>query len=347
MKEIFKTKEFWFTSMALAAMFFLIGINYNRAYIGEIEILVLPKSDMAVRNIDQIIGNVERVPFSLNFYGNLLQANRDVEDDIAELSDAKKKNALSSIYRVARVKNSSIVKIETTGSNYSQAEALAWSVAKQIAVSMSQYYSIRTDLEIRLLEEPIISAENRTADPKIIIPSLFFGFVFSVLFFMLKQMQSDNFAPTLKSIMREDENMHTNIPDAVPFEWAEPVQKETPLSSQPSVEQIVPAEKKEGLIMADAVESEIFFQQGLQKRKPTPSVEHSAVTDKTRKSSAPENLPVGSEFILNNLKLIKEKQEEARKHHFTESKDPGVPKNYEASEDEIKARLNKLLSGGK
>lgn len=338
MKEIFKSKIFWFSSIVLAMAFFLVGINYNRGYVGEVEILVLPKNETSARNIDQIMANIEEMPFSLNFYTQLLQRNENVDDVLSAVSLSQKKDALRSLYEISRVKNSAIAKVDVFGDNQLQAEVLSRGVAMQTAVSMSQYYDIRKDLEIRLLDAPTVFEEDKTGNPQIIAGSLLLGFVLTLIFFVIKQNYSNNFVPTLQSVMRENSGTVSAV-----------------ANRSQQMEKAVIGQNVE----AGKFEAENFFRQAASEEKietaPKNSLfKHPALANsQIKKSFAPDNLPVGEEFILSNLKLIKEKEDEKRKDAIkcedaiNRVSTNGTPKTHEATEEEIKARLNKLLGGGK
>jgi capsular polysaccharide biosynthesis protein len=340
MKEIFRSKIFYGISIAFAVMFFLLGINYNRNYIGEVEILVLPKSETTSGNLEQIMANIEELPTSLNFYESLLLSNEDVEDEIEEVSSYEKKDAWTSMFSVSQVKNSSIVKIKTRSQNQLQAEVLAKGIARQIAVSMSRYYNIQTELEIRILDEPVVSEENRGGDLKIITSSILFGMIFGWLFSFGIQKQRDNFAPTLKSVMRGAGRINTerNV------EKKELAEMENVSAAEENFLQQTFANEDNAPVQEKVSEIKAVPEKKIVSEKiavPEKKIETAGV----KKSSAPDNLPVGEDFILNNLKLVAEKKAFAEKELIFASKKDDAPKSHEATEEEIKRRLNKLLGG--
>ena len=318
MQEIFKAKLFWFMSIALAIVFFVLVSIFNRAYIGQVEILVLPKNNVTAQNIGRIMTNIK------------------------EVADVNKGNTKDSTYKLFYIKNSSIIRLETYSHNQFQAGVLAGETARQITVSMSHYYNLRTELEMRLLAEPVVFEKNIFTNPWLIVASLLFGFIVTAFFAVIKQKNSNDFTPTPKSVMSENKRIFSNIFEVTQTEKSSAVKD-------------LPTEKKEKLAIENTIVDENFFAQAVPEKKAEtvkknslfnhPSLANSQI----KKSFAPDNLPVGEEFILNNLKLVDKKQaeEEENNQQIIANQADKTPKTHEATEDEIKARLNKLLGGGK
>jgi len=370
MKEIFQSKIFWLSSIVFATMFFLVGINYHRSYIGEVEILVLPKNENTIQNINQILANIEEVSASLSFYDNLLENNEEVDDFVPEEVNYEKKSIWNSAFTIFRVRESGIMKIISRSDNPLQAEVLAKGIAKQVAVAMSQYYDIRNDLEVRLVDEPIIHEEDRTVDWRVILASVFLGLACGALFFLAREKQLMKSVPTLRSVMRGEKK-------TVRAKNTKPVQ-----AGKTLFDQAVQAEKENSVWLDASLENKNFFGPVAQKNAGLPikneapvvsekipeqknyqvvettivekniSTEKKVFTGGNKKASAPDNLPVGEDFILRNLKIVEEKriateqQVKEEEKIIAEQKAVNAPKTHEATEEEIKRRLNKLLGGG-
>lgn len=291
MNRIFKSKLFWILSAAAAVVIFAGGMSRGGSYQSESRILLLPKSEKAVRNIRQIIANAEQIPLSLSFYDKLVEKNGDVEDEAMGLPDYKRKSFWNSKISVRQVGKSGVVRIIFSGENQFNAELFAKQTANDLALVMSRYYDIKNDLEIRTIDGPITRSVSTFSSwikwiSLGIILGVIFGFLISYLIYLLKKIELRKI--NLASRMNRMKDMF--------------------------------AKKDE-------------------------SKKEARLPGKGKKSVAPSNLPTGSEFIMESLERAAEKsakggpasggEEEAKK-----------PATHEATPEEVKERLNKLLRGG-
>ena len=298
-----KSKLFWITTVIVAVIVFVIGINQNKLFVGETDILVLSKSDQVSRNFEQVVGDVKEIPGSLSFYNKLLQENSDITDVAAGLPDAQRKAQWNADLEVKSVRNSGVLRVQVSSPSQLQAEILSEQTAKDITVVMSRYYNIQSDLDIRLIDGPIVQKANGMKNNGLIalsiIIGLFCGFILKYLSYLLfgqkTKLEISSFKPSLK------------FPS---FAKKEAVKTST------------------APIMESVQTEEIFA---------VPSVKKEAPIATERKTAAPANLPVGEEFVMSSLRRA-EKKAEPEKMHVE-------PLTHEASEDEVRARLNKLLNG--
>ena len=299
---MFKSKLFWITTIVVAVIVFMIGVNQNKAFVGETDILVLSKSDQVSRNLDQVIGDVKEIPHSLSFYNKLLQENPDIEDVAAGLPDAQRKSEWNANLDVRSIKNSGVLKVEFSSPSQLQAEIVSEQTAKDIAVVMSRYYSIQSDLDIRLIDGPIVQKANGMKNGGLIALGIVIGLIGGAITFFLSyllfgkkiRLATPNFMPNVK------------FPSFSKNKAKTPVMP-TMEKAQPEKAFVMPEMIKEKLIVSE------------------------------RKTAAPSNLPVGEEFVMGSLRRVEKKVE------------PETPKaepsTHEASEEEVRARLNKLLNG--
>jgi len=283
MKEIFNSLKFWITGVVLAVIIFFAGISLNSRYQSEVRILILPKSEIASRNSQQIIANAQEIPYSLSFYNKLVENNGDIGDEAEEFSNAKRKEFWNSKLKIKIKGQSGILSININDKSQWQAQVLSRAVAQNIAIVMSHYYNVKTDLDIRIIDGPIVSTFKDYSNKAWIFSSLILGFLISFAIGLIKLF-----------IVR--------IP--VP-------EKITPLENvfSKSFKKTIPEEEFK-----------------IEKRKP----ENPFIIEK--KASAPTNLPTGK---TNELEaFIKEKKEKEPKKT-----------SREATPEEIKERLNRLLRG--
>lgn len=289
---------FWAIAIIAAAAFFLIGVNSNNMYVGETNILVLPKSDKTARNIEQIIGDAEEIPKSLKFYDILLTENSGVDDQFAALPDYQRKEMWNKMIRVEAKKRSGVLSVRAFSPSLLQASIVSEQVARDIAVVMSRYYDIKTDLDIRIIDGPIVSPQKKFFNLALAAFSLLFGLIIGmIVYFIFGKKSGKAYFPSRTSM---------NFPQ---FSVAKAPER-------------------------NEIKTEV--------RKDIPAEESFAKKETTmggaRKAGAPENLPVGSEFVVGALRRS------AKATQKEEERDV-EPKTHEASEEEIRARLNKLLGG--
>jgi len=183
-KKIFKLKTFWISILIVSGIIFLALNNLNRGYQTETDILIIPKNSLIAGNISQIIENLSQIPLTLSFYKRVNQENGDVFDDtILELPDYKKQIYWKSRLKIIHIKGSGILKIITFGNNSYQAELLNQEVVRTFLVSISSYYNIKTELDLRIINQFITNFTNQSNFSILFFESLLGGFILSSLIF--------------------------------------------------------------------------------------------------------------------------------------------------------------------
>lgn len=277
MKEMLKSKYFWLLAILVAAVVFSIGINSQKIYQSEIKILILPKSAIAAQNIDQIIENAKEIPRSLSFYDKLVEFNPNIEDGSFNLPDQKRRDAWNSKMEIKRVDKSGIINISAFDKDQTQAEAISIQVAKDLATVMNKYYDTKADLDMRVIDGPIVYLVSQAKIISWVLMSLLAGLLLSLAIFSIVGIYSEKFFEPEKTI------------------------------------------------------GSTFSLAGLEKydfRQPAVSL------SQDKKASAPSNLPIGDESIIAVDEQPKELSLEEKKYL-----------HREATPEEVKERLNKLLRG--
>lgn len=285
--------------LAVLAIFLLVSIVYflilsagNRVFVVETELLFLPKSSSASGNIKQVIGNATEIAKSLGFYSRLLDENSNIKDNATGLSDLGKRNYWNSELKMERVGESSILKILVFDRDQLQAQAISNQITNDIPVVMSHYYNIKTDLEIRVVENPVINSVFKGSLAKEIVWSVLYGIMAGIIAFFVALFLD-------KYEQKAKENL-----------------------SKLNFENIFPKEESQG--------EEVVPQTEVEEK-----IEKKETVDATKKASAPSNLPIGE--INSEVSGIQEANEEKPETKIQPSR--------EATADEIKERLNKLLRG--
>lgn len=152
--------QIFFTGMILSFTFFLLFIDACKTYSSSITILVNAKSEFSAKQQEQIIENILAFPHTLSFYDRLLKYNPDVRDITKGNSSDKRKLAWNKMLSVKRTdKNSSVIEISITAKQESDADQLAQKTVRTLFDFTGNYYDIKNDLDLRIIDGPIASAK--------------------------------------------------------------------------------------------------------------------------------------------------------------------------------------------
>ncbi|MDP1884147.1 MAG: hypothetical protein Q8L10_02160 [Candidatus Moranbacteria bacterium] len=327
-----KKKIFWGISIALAAIIFIVAMNANKAYRAQIWLLFLPKTENAVRNIDQIIANAQEIPLALSFYDKLLQKNPYILDDVtADLPAAERKELWNSRIETERIGKSGVIGLVAFGASQTEAESLDRLVVSDLLVVLSNYYNIKTDLDIRIIDGPI-SSEVIRMDGWLwalisLVAGAIIGFLLSVFF----------------AILGETGLGKAGRPEPIGSqEMKKAVAAELPKVSFTETR----AEKKE-----PAVEVKDIFDFAVEKEASLMRFRKEPVTAE-KKAAAPSNLPVSEEEFTFNISPEADLpvpptagSEETRPVEEMIASASASDTAREATPEEVKERLNKLLKG--
>lgn len=300
----------WLAVLA-ATIFFIVLINANRTYKSEVDVIIIPKSEAISKNINQIANDVREIPKTLSFYNRILSENEDIVDEAQELPDYKRKSFWESKIRTEKVDDSSMVKIIVFDGDQERAEDLSEQSGLEIANAMSQYYDIKTEMEIRIADGPIVGYGLGENVFILILKAVLEGIAASLLVFFINEI--------LKALGLGSESKGK--------EFAAVSRSFFGAGIKTKVEPLSFDKKPAGL---EKIKSEI---------KIVPE-EKSISSKLEKKSSAPENLPIGdfSGFADKEIQAKEIKEEEKAEAE----KEPII---REATPEEVKERLNKLLKG--
>lgn len=299
MQNMLKSKVFWIAAIIVAAIILIFSLNTGQIYRGETDILFVPKSEKAVKNSDQILANAEALPKSLSFYDKLLELNPDIEDPTSGQTDENRKKAWDEKISAERLDGSGIVRFSALSEDQSQAEIVSQKVAADTIAVMSRYYNTKNDLDIRLIDGPVVYTFNQNKISTWAILSLLLGIAVGMIVYLFSGLAK---VAAPKTILAKPAIFGQGKQD---FLWEKN-----------------PIEKKE--LAKETLEKVIA------------SAEETPYFTVGKKAGAPENLPIGSDFSF------KENEKEAESETVKEE----AVKTHEATEEEVRARLNKLLGGG-
>ncbi|MFA7209308.1 MAG: hypothetical protein WC120_03395 [Parcubacteria group bacterium] len=326
-----KKRIFWGISIALAAVIFVVAMNAGKTYRAETSILFLPKTGITARNIDQIIANARQIPLALSFYDKLLQKNPSIADAASGLPAAERKEFWNSRIEVAQIGKSGLIGLSAFGADQAEAESLNRLVTNDLLVVLSNYYNVKTDLDIRIIDGPI-SSEVAGMDVWLrIAVSLASGFIIGflavVLFTILSEVDFEQVAGSADGGSKEA--------------------KKEPIVGLPRVSFTeTRTEKKE-----PAAEVKNIFNFDTEKEASLVSPKKDFITSE-KKAAAPSNLPVSEEEFTFNISGEADLPvsptigtEEVKPLEEMIADAVAADTTREATPEEVKARLNKLLKG--
>lgn len=314
-------------------IFFALLIS-TRTYVSTVSILVISKSELISLNQKVIVKNIAELPSTMTFYEKLLRENSDLKERNQDTGDNERKEMWNKMV-LAEVspKDSSIIKISIDALSAEDAQNLASKVVRTLLDTASQYYNIKTDIDLRIIDGPI---NKRSYDNWfwLLLASIALGVSFALL---IPQNIFLNFKAIFEKI-KEKIEAHKEIDEAL-VEKKNSKQDETisgvsseDLSAMPrdTVTNDQDSNKDKDLEALNKI-----IQQDIYPNFPEMPV------SEPRKSSAPDNLPIGDDsfFVSENPEVQKEEE----KKEEPEKKEEEV--KGEPTPEELKKRLNQLLKG--
>ncbi|MEI7426179.1 MAG: hypothetical protein WCK16_04640 [Candidatus Moraniibacteriota bacterium] len=309
-------KETWRKKIGVLGIIFLLiflfNLNKSKTYQSETDILILPKNESITRSLDLVIANFQQVLASLAFNDRIAENNDALESGI-ELPNYKRKEFWNSKITATQIEKSGVIQIKNFDQDSTLAKELNNDTVENLIAIAGNYYNIKTDLEIRIVDGPIVKRVISQNIFSIIGQSLLWTLGIYVIFFLLfplifikkeairKEFFGQDFlskiAPskkTIQAVLLEEDNYFANK------NFFENVKKADELKVE------VPQENVSSL---------------------------STFPNFGKKAATPANLPVSEEEVPDIFR-----QKEIISNDYV---------SREATEDEVKARLNRLLGGGK
>jgi len=313
-----KTINFWMFFLLIASLAFLALVNFSREYVSEMKILVIPKSEQAVKNSNQIIDNAGEIVHTIGFFDDMLISNPEIEDRSEGLSSYRRKLYWENKIESERLAGSGVLKIQVCDKNSYQSEIMSYQSAVSLASYLGRLYNIRNEIDIRFIEGPMTRSAPKGSLPMIVFESIIIGLAInSIVYFLIIYAKESDFDKTkknnfsLRNINRQKEASKKKIGSISYFK-----------NETAEIKKMIRKEAK------DSIPPKTNFSIDFEK-KTVPA---------GKKSAAPDNLPVADPGLI-----FKTSEEETAKKEALEK--PADEIIREATPEEVKERLNKLLSG--
>jgi capsular polysaccharide biosynthesis protein len=350
MKNIIKDKVFWIFFLLVAGFVFVSSVNINKTYQAKSRILFLPKNEAATRNIGQIVENARQIPLSLTFYNKILELNGDIEDGALELPDAKRKTFWNGKIETQQVGKSGVVEITIFDANQMQAEIISRQTVAGVLTVMGNYYDTNNALNMKVIDGPISSETSRVNYLEAILASLAGGILSGALIsFLINLLAGAVDRRILDGSKAGDSEEKISRPSIFPkFSFPEMVRKNFTET----------AEKRK--VFDFKVEDEAAL---------VPSKGFNFFGMRGKKAAAPSNLPIAEDFDMKvavpaDATSENDLKDQMKSDNIREEKDEfvldmggalgsspasvpeiqvGADHKREATPEEVKMRLNKLL----
>lgn len=352
MRNILKDKVFWIFFLLAAVIVFIASTANSRTYQANSRILFVPKNEVAARNIGQIVQNAKQIPLSLSFYNKIVEINSSIDDAAMELPDAKRKAYWNSKIETRQVDDSDVVEVSVYDQNQMQTEIISDQVIEGILTVMGNYYGAENGIDMHVIDRPVSREINRIDYAKAFGFSLPAGIVIGLLASILISSMSKAFES--KPIVEKEKI----------------VSKPVPVFQKPSLPE-VPAKKMETFEKKkDVFDFKVEDEAALVQTK-----KFGFFGSREKKASAPSNLPVAEEFDfkVSQTEVVAEKEDlkkEVKADNMAKEENefvldmggakketpanpasaealsaPNDDHKREATPEEVKERLNRLLSG--
>jgi capsular polysaccharide biosynthesis protein len=284
----------------------LAAINLNRVYKSEIDVLISPKNSEIGKNLSQIAINAGQLPLTLSFYDKLLKDNPQIHDRVSGLSERERKNYWNSEIQTEKLGNSTVIRITVVDKDSALSKTIAQLSALGLAQDLSKFYNIKTDIDVRIIDGPVTGPTVRYNYFLLLALSLALSLVVTFISFIFSSwVEKISFQVKPIKIFSKSLSTYSLKPEAT---------SKLKLDKSALVE--FNKAKLEKLLSEEEAISQ--SQKGIYP------------ADFGKKATPPSNLPVSGETIFSNSTPAEEKEDKIKR---------------EPTPEEVKERLNKLLSG--
>lgn len=132
----------------------LFWLDFFRSYRAEVTILVISKTEPSSQEIAE---NVAEVTRTLSFYERVLVDNDLIDDDFEGYAPDKRKTLWNKTFSVKRQENSGALILEAKGNTSEEARRLVRQTAQTLFSVAGIYYNVKTDVDMRVIDGPIVS----------------------------------------------------------------------------------------------------------------------------------------------------------------------------------------------
>lgn len=156
--NILLSPYFFVLAVILTVTFGLLLLSNFQTDKSDISVLIIPKSESASFQIDQIMENLTDITHRLSFYDRVLSDNPEIKDPFSGLSKDQRKEAWNKSFEIERLSGSTTLNISVFNADKAEASKIARQMALSLSEVAGRFYNIQTELEFRIIEGPINSS---------------------------------------------------------------------------------------------------------------------------------------------------------------------------------------------
>jgi len=322
-------RAFVVTLIFVISAFALFWLDFFRGYRAEMTVLVISKTEASSQEVAE---NAAELMRTLSFYNRVLADNDFIDDDFEGYSQDKRKALWNDAISIERKLGSGALVLQAKDDTPEKARRLVKQTAQTLFAVMGLYYNVKTDIDMRVIDGPIVAYVLQrpfffgmtSVLSGLFVTLLFFGFLSAVSGFFTRQ--KGNFSRVGDSDItatKKQAPLQFSTGAAVP--WIDP-------------RKFVPAKPET-----------LSFEKDSSAKAEVPLAQTSQYV---AHASAPVNLPVASDEtlvspvpdsidkpVLPDVKYSEPTSEEY-KHRLNDLLEQSEP-----TSEEYKRRLNDLLSG--
>jgi len=148
-------------ALILAIALFVLLAQNAKTYRSTVTIMIIAKSPAAAQQKDAIADNIAALPRTLSFYDRLLADNPTISDPTAGSAPDKRKALWDGFMQVQQpnASDKSIIELSTLAKSPSDSQILSTDAARTLFSVASGYYDVKNDIDLRIIDGPITSAE--------------------------------------------------------------------------------------------------------------------------------------------------------------------------------------------
>jgi len=161
--------------------FFVMLTDSFKSYESNLEILFIPKSEKLAVQAELITNNMSLLPKNLSFYEKMLRDNPRIEDKFSGLEKDAKKKAWGNIISVSVREKSTIITVKANSLSAEETTQLSRQIAYTLFDYYSQYYSVKDDIDLRIVDGPITKTQYQWLT--LALSSIFLGLIFSLVIY--------------------------------------------------------------------------------------------------------------------------------------------------------------------
>jgi hypothetical protein len=358
----------------LAAVFFIVVsvllLDHFRTYSSEVTLMVVHKNERMAGAADQVVETVARLPLSLSFYDQLLKRYPEVEDPWTGYGAPDREALWAEHVSTERLGKSNLIKVRVAADTEEDATLLAKRVAANVFQSVSRYYDIRTEVEVRSVDGPV-TAPGLDHWAGWILLSVGLGFSLAFALASGFERLSDGFDALPRTVPAADPDLSAKIRDMLrpKKEDYASLKGQLALGSSAPLHGTASDDRDRNRIdrsfvppSADAAQPVEVSREGAPEASGTEPVRNAELKEQADPSAeeepvpprpaAPSNLPFLDEGVSLEQYLFRNAPDSGRESEGGESLEasskagsPPGSVRQEPSEEELRRRLNQLLRG--